>query len=269
MVDFRRAFDVVPFIQMLRKLEAHGVVGELLRWFTDWTRDRVQRVVLNGVCSGWAEVVSSVVQGSVLGPVLFTVFINDIDLAIADPMTKTFKYADDSKFGRQIRSPSDAAALQLAIDRIHQWSEKWGMSIHPLKTCVLHFGYSNPEYEYTLKGTKIEPVTSARDLGVIIENNLKPSLHVSSIVKKANGVLSQLRRTLISRDKEVVISLYKVFVRPILESAVSTWCPWERQDINAIEKVQRRATRLVPGIGKMTYEDRLKICNLTTLERRR
>jgi len=226
-------------------------------------------VVLNGVHSTWADVVSSVVQGSVLGPILFTVFINDIDLVITDTSTKIFKYADDSKFGRQIRCFSDAVSLQATIDGIWNWSEKWGMSIHPQKTCVLHFGHGNPEYEYKINGTKILSVVSAKDLGVIVNNSCKPSMHVSTITKKANGMLSQLNRTFLSRNKDIMINLYKVFVRPILESAVSAWCPWERQDINAIEKIQRRATRMVPSLGGIDYETRLSICGLTTLEDRR
>ena len=124
LVDFRRAFDLVPFKHLIRKLEAHGIVGELLQWLSDWTRNRAQRVVLNGVSSSWVDVLSSVVQGSVLGPVLFIVFINDIDLEIHDPHIKMFKYADDSKLGHPIHSESDAAALQSALDNIVRWSDR-------------------------------------------------------------------------------------------------------------------------------------------------
>ena len=139
---------------LLRKLEAHGIRGNLLNWLSDWTKGRAQRVVLNGINSSWADVLSSVVQGSVLGPVLFTIFINDIDTVITDPRTKMFKYADDSKFGRPIRSETDALSLQSAIDNVCRWAQKWGMEIHPEKTHVLHFGHGNPEFEYSLNVRK-------------------------------------------------------------------------------------------------------------------
>jgi len=96
---------------------------------------------------------------------------------------------------------------------------------------------------------------------------LNPS--ITTITKKANGVLSQIHRTLICRNQEVIVKLYKTFVRPTIESAGAAWFPWERQDVDSLEKVQRRATRMVPGIGKLNYEEHLIQCNLTTLERRR
>jgi len=182
---------------------------------------------------------------------------------------RIYKFADDSKFGRPVVSPTDASNLQSTIDRIWQWAERWGMEIHPQKTCVIHFGYANPKFTYTLNGNKIQEVTSARDLGVIINESCTPSDHVHEITRKANGILCQIRRTLVSRNKDVVIDLFKTFVRSILESAGPVWSPWEKQHIEAIERVQRRATRLVPGIGHMNYDDRLKMCNLTMLEDRR
>jgi len=251
MIDYHRAFDLVPFCHMLQKLESHGVVGGVLRWLSDWTKNRVQRVVLNGVSSSWIEVISSVVQGSVLGPVLFVIFINDIDHEIEDPNVKIFKYADDSKLGRPIRSEADSIALQTALNKIVKWSDRWGMDIHPKKTVVIHFGFNNPRFEYGVSGVKISEVKSAKDLGIIVDESCKPSDHVSRVARKANGILAQLRRTLVSRDKDTVLRLYKVFVRPNIESAVSAWCPWERQDVDALEKVQRRATRLIPAIGNM------------------
>ena len=192
---------------MIRKLEAHGVIGEVLLWLSDWTKHRAQRVVLNGVSSTWTEVISSVVQGSVLGPILFIIFINDIDLAITDPSVKIFKYADDSKFGRPICTDADSAALQTSINNVYLWSKRWGMEIHPAKTKVPHFGFNNPRHIYTLNNVKLSDDALAKDLGVTIHESCKPSDHISTIARKANGVLAQLRRTIISRDKEIVTKL--------------------------------------------------------------
>jgi len=89
-----------------------------------------------------------------------------------------------------------------------------------------------------------------------------------NIAKKANGILSQLNRTLICRNQEIIVSMFKTFIRPIIESAGTAWCPWERKDIDFLEKIQRRATRQIPGIGKLSYEERLNRCKLTTLESR-
>ena len=143
------------------------------------------------------------------------------------------------------------------------------MDIHPLKTCVLHFGYYNKKYDYYLNGTQINKVTVAKDLGVLINDSCSPSDHIAEITRKANGVLSQLHRTIICRNKDVFINLFKIFVRPIVESAGPAWCPFEKQYIDQIEKIQRRATRMVPGIGHMDYDERLNLCHLTTLEQRR
>ena len=143
------------------------------------------------------------------------------------------------------------------------------MEIHPTKILVMHFGHNNEKYEYELNGVKISHVASARDLGVIVNDSGKPSEHATTIAKKANGILSQLNRTMISRNRDVILNLFKIFVRPILESAGVAWCPWEKKDIEIIEKIQRRTTRMIPGLGGLSYEERLKACNLTTLERRR
>ena len=130
MVDFRRAFDRVPFAGMLAKAKAHGIDGRLLDWITDWTKDRRQRVVLNGVESDWIEVTSSVVQGSVLGPVLFLIYINCLDLAVRthDSAITVSKFADDTKLGHKITCSRDNESLQTAIDNSVQFSSVYSIS---------------------------------------------------------------------------------------------------------------------------------------------
>ena len=140
MCDFAKAFDKVPFDCMLMKVAAHGVRGQLFRWIENWTMERRQRVVLNGGESDWAHVTSSVVQGSVLGPILFIIFINCLDAAVkgSDEDTLVSKYADDTKVGRAIEDSSDCVKLQAAADHLVKWCNDWGMSLHPQKCIVLH-----------------------------------------------------------------------------------------------------------------------------------
>jgi len=133
MLDYRRAFDKVPFRHMIAKLESHGIDGDLLHWIVDWTTNRQQRVVLNGTHSEWTEVTSSVVQGSVLGPIFFAIFINDLDISI-NSIHGIFlsKFADD-KLGREISTMQDCHRLQAALDDLVAWSKKWGMELHAQK----------------------------------------------------------------------------------------------------------------------------------------
>jgi len=142
LVDFQKAFDKVPFDGMLAKAKAHGINGELLKWLENWTISRKQRVGLNGAESDWADVLSSVVQGSVLGPILFLIYINDIDAALVENDNDIYisKFADDTKVGREVNNANDAAKLQICIDNLVQWCRDWGMSLHPDKCVVLHFG---------------------------------------------------------------------------------------------------------------------------------
>jgi len=204
MLDFRRAFDVVPFQHMLKQLEAHGVGGPLLKWLSNWTQQRQQRVVLNGKNSDWAEVISSVVQGSVLGPILFVIFINSMDMVLTDPHTKVHKYADDSKISRRIRNQDDSTALQTSLHQVCMWAKKSGMQLHPDKSIVMHFGFNNPRHTYTIDGVPVKNNETARDLGVLLNEKCTPVEHVNSVVKKANQVLGQLKRTIISRDRDTI-----------------------------------------------------------------
>ena len=271
MVDFRRAFDRVPFAGMLAKAKAHGIEGELLNWITDWTRDRKQRVVLNGVESDWVDVTSSVVQGSVLGPVLFLIYINCLDLTVRahDKSIIVSKFADDTKLGRKINSVTDAVSLQMALQSLDQWCKDWGMQLHPDKCLIIHFGKTNPEHDYYIGQTKIAKAEGARDLGVFITNECDPSQHVENITKKAHVVLSQLRRATTLRDSRTFTKLYKVYVRPQLEAAAPVWNPSKRESVLKLEKVQKRALRMITDLGSLSYDERLDALGLQSLEDRR
>jgi len=269
--DFQKAFDKVPFKGMLVKTEAHGVRGELLRWIANWTENRRQRVVLNGAESTWEQVTSSVVQGSVLGPILFTMFINDLDIAIKqnDKKILVSKYADDTKLGREIITASDCVKLQSAVNHLVNWCSVWGMSLHPQKCVVLHFGRKNPMHTYHIGSQKLNAVSNVKDLGVHISNTCESSLHVEKIAKSAHAVLSQVRRATTIRDSHTFPTIYKSFIRPLLETAAPVWNPTKREDVNRIEKVQKRALRMISDLGSLSYEDRLKTLGIQSLEDRR
>ena len=268
--DFAKAFDKVPFVNMLKKVYDHGVRGKLLQWITDWTKDRKQRVVLNGTESDWLDVISSVVQGSVLGPILFLIYINDLDVKVAEkaPGINLFKFADDSKIGYQVRDWEEEEKFQQGINAIVEWCEENGMSLHPNKCCIMKFGSGNTNKVFTLLGNTLCESACEKDLGVYISNDLKSTEHVKSISSKAHRVLSSLKRSVTYRGK-VFIELYKTYVRPIVEASAVVWNPAKESDIKKIEGVQRRALRCVKGFKELSYTERLTKSSMVTLKERR
>ena len=174
-LDFQKAFDKVPHLRLLCKLKAHGIDGFVSDWIASWLSDRKQRVLLNGVSSTWASVCSGVPQGSVLGPVLFTVFINDIDEGI---VSNIVKFADDTKIFSCVENPGGVKFLQEDLSTLFQWSVDWQMMFNVDKCKVLHVGRNNSLCDYYMDGKVLEAIEEEKDLGVIIHKSLKPSRHI-------------------------------------------------------------------------------------------
>ena len=267
-LDFAKAFDKVPHKRLLQKLRSFNFSTETMKWIEAWLCDRWQRVVVNGQYSEWEKVISSVVQGSVLGPLLFLIFINDIDSCIGQYEGFASKFADDSKIAKVVNDPKTANEMQNIINNLEKWCKDWGMSFNTEKCCIMQFGHNNLHTTYTLDGQQLKNVSTQKDLGVIITNNKSPSDQCAQAAKKGNQVLGRIRRSFSCYTKEVMLQIYKVFVRPHLEYAVSAWCPWQRKDVEMLEKVQHRATRRMSDV-KGSYPERLSQLNLTTLEDRR
>jgi len=238
----------------------------LLRWIRNWLSGRRQRVVINGVSSEWKSVTSGVPQGSVLGPLLFIIYINDLENGL---LSKVSKYADDTKLCARATSEQDRIQLQQDIDKLVEWSNKWQMEFNVEKCTVMHVGHRNRMHNYTMGAVNIETTQEEKDLGVYIKNDLKQEKQSKHSIKKANMVLSLISRNFEYKSKEIIIPLYKSLVRPHLEYAVSFWSPHYRRDIDKLERVQRRATKLIPELRGRTYEERLRMLGLTTLEKRR
>ena len=262
-LDFSKAFDVVCHKRLMIKLEAIGIRGKVLRWIKDWISKRRQRVVVDGEYSDWVEVLSSVIQGSVLGGILFDIFIDDIDDAITLALLK--KFADDAKLAKMIENVGDAQQMQENLDRLCEWARTWKMSFNAKKCKVMHFGKNNMRYGYNMNGCDIEEVKEEKDLGVWMEEDMRPSKQCKMAAQSANWALGQLSRAFHFRKASCLVPLYKTFVRPKLEHAVAAWSPWMEGDREAIEKVQKRMVRLISDKKGETYEERLESVGLTTL----
>jgi hypothetical protein len=264
-LDFQKAFDKVPHVRLLSKLKAHGVGGQVWDWVKEWLFMRKQRVVVNGAQSEWTEVFSGVPQGSVLGPILFTIYINDLDDEIK---SKILKFADDTKLTGRVSNDKQRQTIKEDLAVLSNWASVWEMPFNIDKCKVMHIGNSNLETKYEMSGKKLEQTKEEKDLGVIVCDNFKVGKQCLKASNKGNQVLGMINRSFSSRKKSIILPLYKSLVRPHLDYCVQAWRPHLKKDIEKIERVQRRATRLIEECKGMHYEARLKFCNLTTLETR-
>jgi hypothetical protein len=267
--DFKKAFDKVPHRRLLRKVRAYGFKGRILDWVTGFLTGRRQRVRVRGTHSEWSPVVSGIPQGSVLGPLLFVLYVNDLP-QITDA-SKIFLFADDLKIFQSIRTDEDKRRLQGDLNKICVWTEKWLLELHPDKCVSMSIGNQTPnDSSYSLSnGHLLKKVAEEKDIGVIIDSNLTFESHMSSKISKANRILGLIWRVFEYKDPDTMIKLYKALVRPHLEYANQVWSPHLKKTIEAIENVQRRVTRMIPGLKNMSYEERLHKLKLPTLAYRR
>jgi ribonucleases P/MRP protein subunit RPP40 len=224
--------------------------------------------VVKGKFSGWREVLSGVPQGSVLGPLLFSIFINDLDsAATAEQIIK--KFADDTKVGQILEGPHSHTELQATLDRLCKWAVDWGMQFNMEKCHVMHVGRGNPNHEYSMNGTRLATTKEERDVGFIISENLKPAAQCKKAAQTASSVLGQIHRSFHYRDRHTYVWIYKQYVRPHLEFASPAWSPWLQGYIDCLEKVQERAVKAISGLTARDYAGRLKEIGLPTLAARR
>ena len=275
-LDFAKAFDKVCHESLLSKLKAYRFSDDIVAWIRSFLSDRKQRVVIGDSISSWKSITGGVPQGSVLGPLLFVIFINDMP-TVVNHLIKLF--ADDSKLIGIIRNHDDIRILQNDLDALSKWAMDWRMLFHPDKCKVMEISKSRNSTNsrivltmakndsldrHILAETMIE-----RDLGVLISNTLKFDQQVKHAAAKATQVLGQLKRTFRNWTPTTFRTLFTAYVRPHLEYAAPAWSPYRKKDIKFLEAVQRRASKLVPSLKHFNYQDRLNCLNLTTLEERR
>ena len=271
-LDFSKAFDKVSHRKLIRKLWSYGIRGSLLGWISNWLLGRKQRVVLNGEESDWTDVTSGVPQGSVLGPLLFILYANDLDLGIN---CRIYKFADDTKLVVRIKKKNiesksyvDNINGQKNLTKLVGWSDRWDMQFNESKCKVLHLGSNNPNFSYSMNGVWLESSKAEKDLGVFVDDKLRFSKQYLEARNKANRMLGFISRNVAHRSKEVIKTLYNAYVRPHLEYCVQAWSPHYKNDIEMLEKVQHRATKLVSGLRGLDKYSRLKELNMFTLETR-
>ena len=267
-LDLKRAFDTVQIPYLTEKLRWYGVNGSLLTWITNFLTGRSQRVRVDGVYSDPVPLTSGVPQGTVTSPLLFLVFVNDAP----DLIESLVKISvDDTKLLRKISDENDEATLQLDLNRIGDWARKWKLFFNELKCKVLRFGKRRNDVfpRYTLNSIEFEYAAEEKHLGVTFTDNLSPSTHCANIVAKARKVLAVMKYNFVYMEEAMFVPLYKSVVRPLLEYAAPVWSQYFAADIDLIESVQHRATRLVPGLWRLSYPERLRRLKLPTLLYRR
>ena len=268
-MDFMKAFDTVPHRRLLSKLKSYGFTEIMIKWIEAFTTGRTQQVRIDGVLSEEKTVISGVPQGSVLGPFLFLIYVNDMPEAVR---SRLFLFADDNKVYKVIRKAAqDRAMLQEDLDALYAWSKKWLMRIHPEKLFGMEIGADRelPEYEYTVGPMMVRTSKQEKDIGIEIDDKLSFTDHINIQVKKANSKAGWLRRGFQFLTPKMFTPLYMQVVRSNLEYAVPVWNPFLKTQVDKIESVQERATKMLPGMNKKPYEERLKMLKLPTLKYRR
>ena len=265
-LDFKKAFDSVAHKRLLIALRSLGINGNLLIWIQAFITDRKQRVVLEGVASDWVEVKSGVPQGSVLGPLLFISMLQTLPLNIRSSI---MIYADDTKLYRPVTSQDDAEELQKDLNMLTKWTETWQLPFNYEKCVVMHIGSSNQSFSYSMKGLRLDETAEEKDLGIIVDKSLKFHSQTSAVVAKAFRQLGIIKRAFVNLDEITLPLLYKSMVRPILEYCNTVWGPIMCGDQDRIERVQRRATKMVAAIRHLPYQERLRKLDLPSMHYRR
>jgi len=281
-LDYAKAFDKVDHDLLLKKLSAYGVSGKTLWWIKNFLSGRKQKVVINGHESFWVTVISGVIQGSVLGPILFIIFINDLQHYVKSSTLRCF--ADDTRLTKRINnSQEDTCLMQNDLNHVITWSKSNNMELNESKFELISFSkhisrtdISELPYasEFSCSYTtsqfnELTPVSSLRDLGIIISDNFTWSEHITKITSKANQMAAWAMSLFKHRGKSHMLVMYKSFVRSHLEFCCPLWNPYHIQDIIQLEKVQRTFTSKIHGYQHFDYWERLSRLNLLSLQRRR
>ena len=266
-LDFKKAFDTVPHSELLFKLWQIGITGPLWSWFQNYLSNRLYYVEIDNVTSTLLLVISGIPQGSILGPLLFIIYINDLPEAITS--SSTYLFADDTKLIHSVSTFYDQS-LQSDLDSLSAWCHQWKLSLNPSKCSYIRFSLSHKETtvpNYSINSNEIQLVSTQRDLGISISSDLSWTNHINQICAKAYRTLQFIRRSIHSQSpsQDLKRCLYITLVRSKLTYCSQLWRPHLIKDIVMLETVQRRSTKFLLDNSSSNYKQRLSSLDLLPL----
>ena len=269
--DLRKAFDSVPHDLLMYKVRRMGITGKIHDWLKNFLEVRKQKVSINGSLSEAAAVVSGVPQGGVLSGTLFSIYINDLPTVIKHCMISL--YADDAKLYYPIGDENSIQLVQQDINQLVAWCSRWRLNLNSRKCFQIQYNPKsfarsfNPIY--FIENEEIAHHVDGRDLGITISSDLKFHKHVNEVCRKANAEIHRIRRTFRSRTPKFLADMYKIFVRSQLEYCVEVWNPCFECDVQKMEKVQNRMTKLLNHGNYLSPAERNSMLGITSHETRR
>ena len=274
--DFAKAFESVPHQALLNKLHQLNIPPVLFRWLSNYLSDRFQRVVLNGTCSSWLPVTSGVPQGSILGPLLFLLYVNDIPNLPFSKDSHLMMYADDLLLFKPISCQQDLSTFQCDVNLISQWTLQNHLSLNCNKTKYMLISrsrpgscsyFNSPIYVYN---NQIERIHQYKYLGVWISDDLTWSKHIESVCNRSRRLLGYIFRTFSPHcSPDSILHIYKTQVLPILDYACTVWDPHHKKDQLLLEKVQLFAAKVATKSWSQEQASLLTSLNLPSLMNRR
>ena len=255
LLDFTRAFDKVCHSVLLAKLFSLGISGKLHGWLSDFLSGRSQFVTYRGVESEPMPVTSGVVQGTVVGPYLFDITINDLPQQLKS--VDLLLYADDGKAIGKATTPQDCQSLQADLEAMYDWSITNQLLFCLPKCQCMHMGHNNLRQIYTLGGRPIPTVEQCTDFGVVRTSDFMYATHINALITKASRLSGMIYKAFSTRSEQFIKKLFVVYVRPVLEYASVIWSPSTTSLQQDIERVQRRFTKRLHGMRPLPYEERL------------